>query len=134
MAFNADTLFEKTIGTVGGNYSVTSVTETTKPTKERRGFHEVEKVDLIEGWRQIIAGQWRGIGLLDVLEPLRHTWGSQILIAEPGRDRGKLQTHYPGLMIFTPKEFQDAVKHWPDNSGVILAERIFDVEILEGKE
>ena len=98
---------------------------------KRQGFHEVEQIDLAEGWRQIITGQWRGIGLLDVQEPLRHTWGGQILIAKPGANRGKLQAHYPGLMIFTPKEFQDAVKHWPDNSGVILAKRIFDGELLE---
>lgn len=103
----------------------TSETEQTKLTKEKQGFHPVEQIDLAEGWRQIVAGQWRGVGLLDVLEPLQHTWGRKIIITEPGRDRGKLQAQYPGLMIFTPEEFQDAVNGWPGNAGEILAMRVF---------
>lgn len=111
----------------------TSETETTKPTKERRGFREVEQIDVAEGWRQIVTGRWRGVGLLGVQESLRHTWGRQIIIAEPGRDRRKLQAYYPGLMIFEPKEFQDAVNGWPDNAGVVLAKRVFNGEIMEVK-
>jgi hypothetical protein len=98
---------------------------------KRRGFYPAEKIDLADGWRQIIAGEWRGVGLLDVMEPLLYEWGRRIIIAEPGRDRRKLQTYYPGLMIFEPKEFQDAVNGWPDNIGVVLAKRMFNGDIVE---
>ena len=100
---------------------------------KRQGFHAVEEIDLAEGWRQIRAGEWKGIGLLDVLEEQRQ-WGRRIIIAEPAANRGKLQAHYPGLMIFTPAEFMDAVEHWPENEGVILAKRMFNGEIIRGSE
>ena len=92
-------------------------------------FREVEQIDLAEGWRQLVAGTWRGIGLLDVQEAFWHIWGRQIILAEPGTDRSKLQAHYPGRMIFTPAEFMDAVEHWPENEGVMLAKRIFNGDI-----
>ena len=97
-----------------------------------KGFHEVEQIDIAEGWRQIVAGQWRGIGRLDVQEGQRHIWGKQIIIAEPAANRGKLQEHYPGVMIFTPAEFMDAVEHWPENEGVVLAKKFFNGIILGG--
>ena len=92
---------------------------------KRQGFYPVDKIDIAEGWQQIITGTWRGVGLLDVQEPLHYEWGRQIIITEPGRDRGKLQTQYPGTMIFEPKEFQDAVNGWPDNAALIKAKRTF---------
>ena len=104
--------------------------ETVEP--KRRGFHEVERIDLAEGWRQVVAGKWRGIGLLEVLEGGRHIWGRQVLIAEPGRDRRKLQEHYPGVMIFTPAEFMDAVNGWPENAATIQAKKIFKGDIGGG--
>lgn len=96
---------------------------------KRSGFREVEQIDLAEGWRQMVAGRWRGIGLLEVLEE-QHIWGRQVLIAEPAANRDKLQEHYPGVMIFTPAEFMGAVEHWPENEGVILAKRMFNGEIV----
>ena len=104
------------------------------PTAEPRrlGFREVEQINLSEGWRQMVAGRWRGIGLLDVMEGQRHIWGRQVLIVEPGRDRRKLQECYPGVMIFAPAEFMDAVEHWPENEGVVLAKKFFNGIILGG--
>ena len=52
-----------------------------------------------------------------------------MLIVEPGRDRRKLQAHYPGLMIFTPQEFMDAVEHWPENTAAIQAKKTFQGDI-----
>ena len=94
-----------------------------------KGFHEVEQIDIAEGWRQIVAGQWRGIGRLDVQEGQRHIWGRQIIIVEPAANRGKLQEHYPGVMIFTPAEFMDAVEHWPENAATIQAKKTFHGDI-----
>ena len=96
---------------------------------KRQGFHEVEQIDIAEGWRQIVAGQWRGIGRLDVQEGQRHIWGKQIIIAEPAANRGKLQEHYPGVMIFTPAEFMDVVEHWPENAATIQAKKTFQGDI-----
>jgi len=151
MGFNAGLLVEKITEGQGVKSSVTSVTPAqngeesgvlTCPSREktcsvsvtesvtgRSGFREVEQIDLADGWRQIVSGRWRGIGLLDVQEGQRHTWGRQVLIVEPGRDRGKLQAHYPGLMIFTPQEFMDAVEHWPENAATIQAKRTFAGDI-----
>ena len=110
--------------------SETPKREVTKPTEPKpKGFHEVEQIDIAEGWRQIVAGEWKGIGLLDVLEEQRRVWGRQVIIAEPGRERGKLQEHYPGVMIFTPTEFMDAVEHWPDNAATIQAKKTFQGDI-----
>ena len=91
----------------------------------------LETITLAEGWQQLAAGAWRGVGLLTVLEPLLYEWGSQVVIAEPGRDRKKLQQQFPKAMIFNPAEFIDAVNGWPDNAAVILAKRIFQGEIME---
>lgn len=104
--------------------------EVTKVTEPRRqGFHSVAQIDLAEGWRQIVASQWRGVGLLDVLDGQRHIWGKQIIIAESAANREKLQANYPGVMIFTPQEFIDAVEHWPDNAATIQAKRTFAGDI-----
>ena len=96
---------------------------------KRSGFHEVEQINLSEGWRQMVAGHWHGVGLLEVLDGQRHIWGRQIIIAESGRDRRRLQEHYPGLMIFTPAEFMDAVEHWPENAATIQAKKTFQGDI-----
>ena len=102
-----------------------------KPVEPRcRGYMPVETISLMEGWRQVEAGTWRGVGLLDVLNGFTHTWGRQIIIAEPGRDRGKLLAQYPKVMIFTPNEFMDAVTGWPENSATILAKRTFAGDIV----
>ncbi|NMC31227.1 MAG: hypothetical protein GYA36_02045 [Veillonellaceae bacterium] len=150
MAFNVGLLVEKNIEGQGVKTSVTSVTplksggksglvagqnpkntcDTSVPVSVTGGgFREVEQIDLAEGWRQLVAGTWRGIGLLDVQEALWPIWGRQIILVEPGTDRSKLQAHYPGRMIFTPVEFMDAVEHWPENEGVMLAKRIFNGDI-----
>ena len=99
---------------------------------KRQGFREVEQLDLTEGWRQIVVGQWRGIGLLDVLEEGRRIWGRQVLIVEPERDRRKLKEYYPGVMVFTPAEFMDAVNGWPENAATIQAKKIFKGDIAGG--
>lgn len=96
---------------------------------KRQGFYPAEEITLVGGWGQIVAGTWRGVGLLDVLEPLQHTWGRQVIIAESGRDRVRLQACYPGLLIFEPAEFMDAVEHWPDNEALIKTKRIFHGDI-----
>ena len=99
---------------------------------KRSGFHDVEQIDIAEGWQQMVAGQWQGIGLIDVQDGQRDTWGQQILIADHRADRRKLQAHYPGMMIFTPAEFVDAVNDWPDNAATIQAKRIFRGDIAGG--
>ena len=95
----------------------------------RQGFHSVEEIDLADGWQQIVAGEWRGIGLLELLEGWWHIWGRRVLIVEPGRDRGKLQKYYPNAMIFAPAEFMDVVEHWPENAATIQAKRTFAGDI-----
>ena len=97
---------------------------------KRQGFYPVEEISIAEGWRQIITSEWRGVGLLDVQEPLQYEWGRQILIVEPGRDRGRLQAQYRRTMIFEPAEFQDAVSNWPENAALILAKRTFVGKIM----
>lgn len=96
----------------------------------RNGFHVIEEVDIAEGWRQIVAGEWRGIGLLEVIED-QAIWGRQIIIADASANREKLMAHYSGIAIFTPAEFRDAVEHWPDNAATIQAKRTFKGDILE---
>ena len=100
-----------------------------EPPPKRQGFREIEQIDLTEGWQQIVTAQWKGIGILDVLEGGQHIWGKQVLIVEHGRDRRKLQEHYPGMMIFEPAEFMDAVDHWPENAATIQAKRTFAGDI-----
>ena len=79
-----------------------------------------------------MVGTWRGIGLLDVQEPLQQVWGSRIIIVEPGQDRRRLQECYPGLMIFEPKEIQDAVNDWPENAAMMQVKRTFSGDIVVG--
>ena len=103
--------------------------EVSKPTEpKRQGFHVIEQIDIAEGWRQIVAGEWQGIGLLDVQED-QDVWGRQIIIADAGANRGKLQAHYPGVAIFAPEEFRDAVEHWPDDAATIRAKKTFRGDI-----
>ena len=97
-----------------------------------KGFHPVETASLVDGMRQIIAGTWDGIGLLETLDGYTHIFGRQVLIVADGIDRHRLQTAYPGMMIFKPAEFLDAINDWPDTESAILAKRIFNGEILEG--
>ena len=109
--------------------SETPKNEVSKPTEpKRQGFRVVEQIDLAEGWRQIVTGQWKGIGILNVMED-QHIWGRQIIIAEPGANHDKLMAHYPRMMIFTPQEFRDAVEHWPENAATIQAKRTFAGDI-----
>ena len=97
-----------------------------------KSFHPVEAVSMAEGMKDIIAGRWRGIGLLDVLDGQTHIWGKQILIAESGIDRHRLRAAYPGTMIFTPAEFLDVVEGWPESEGLIRAKRAFLGHIAGG--
>ena len=104
--------------------------EPTKPTEpKRQGFREIEQIDLTEGWQQIVTGQWKGIGILSVMEEGWHVWGRQIIIAEPGANRDKLMAYYSGIAIFSPEEFRDAVEHWPENAATIQAKRTFAGDI-----
>ena len=98
---------------------------------KRQGFREIEQIDLATGWRQIVAGQWRGIGILDVMEEGRNVLGRKITIAAPGANRGKLQEYYPNVMILAPQEFRDIIEHWPDSERLVMAKRMFSGEILE---
>ena len=104
----------------------------TKP--KRPAFREVEQISLADGMQQIIAGTWQGIGLLDTLDGYTHIFGRQVLIVADGIDRHRLQTAYPGTMIFDPAEFLDVISDWPETEGVILAKRIFNGEIIGGIE
>ncbi len=109
--------------------SETPKREVTKPTEpKRQGFREVEQVDLVAGWQQIVAGEWKGIGVLNVQDD-QHVWGGRIIIAEPGANRDKLAAYYPGLMIFTPQELRDAVDHWPENAATVQAKKTFQGDI-----
>ena len=99
-----------------------------------KGFRPVEQIDLATGMRQIIAGAWQGIGLLETLDGYTHIFGRQVVIVADGIDRNRLQAAYPGTMIFDPAEFLDVISDWPETEGVILAKRIFNGEIIGGIE
>ena len=90
-----------------------------------KGFRPVEQIDLATGIRQIIAGAWTGIGLLETLDGHTHIFGRQVLIVADGIDRHRLREKFPGVMIFTSVEFLDVISDWPETEGVRLAKRIF---------
>lgn len=90
----------------------------------------VQRISLADGWAQILSGLWEGIGLLEVQEPCRQVWGSQVFIVDDKVDRLTLRREYPEAMIFLAAEFTDAMTHWPGNEGVILAKRFFSGEIF----
>ena len=97
-----------------------------------KGFHSVETISLVDGMREIIAGTWAGIGLLETLPEQQAIWGKQVLIAADGIDRHRLQAAYPGAMIFTPAEFLTVVNDWPSSEGAIRAKRAFGGLITGG--
>lgn len=101
---------------------------------KQKAFHPVETVSLADGMQDIIASRWRGIGLLETMDGHTHIFGRQVLIVADGIDRHRLQTAYPGTMIFDPAEFLDVISDWPETEGVILAKRIFNGEIIGGVE
>ena len=90
-----------------------------------KGFRPVEQIDLLTGWQQIVAGTWAGVGLLETLPEQQAIWGQQVLIATEDIDRHRLQTAYPGIMIFAPAEFLDVVERWPESTGLVQAKRAF---------
>ena len=95
-----------------------------------KGFRPVETVSLIDGMQDIIAGRWRGIGLLDVLDGYTHIFGQQVLIVEPGKDRHRLKEQYPATMIFEPAEFLDVIENWPESAGLVQAKRTFAGDVM----
>ena len=97
-----------------------------------KGFRPVEQIDLLTGMRQIIAGAWTGIGLLETLDGNTHVFGRQVLIVADGIDRHRLQTAYPGTMIFAPAEFLTVVNDWPESESVVRAKRAFGGVITGG--
>ena len=97
---------------------------------KQKGFHEVEQIDLAEGWRQIIAGQWHGIGLLDVQDENTQVFGRQVLIVESGMDRRRLQEEYPQTMMFTPDEFWNLIERWPESESIIRVKRVFGGDVV----
>ena len=99
-----------------------------------KGFRPVEQIDLLTGMRQIIAGAWQGIGLLETLDGHAHIFGRQVLIVADGIDRHRLQAACRGAMIFKPAVFLDVMNDWPETEGAILAKRIFNGEITGGIE
>ena len=104
------------------------------PGHQKQGYRKIGQIDLATGMRQIIAGTWEGIGLLETMDGHTHIFGRQVLIVADGIDRHRLQTAYPGTMIFDPAEFLDVISDWPETEGVILAKRIFNGEIIGGVE
>ena len=97
---------------------------------KRRGFHPVESIRLTDGMQDIVAGRWRGIGLLDVLEGYTHIFGRQVLIVEPGKDRHRLREQYAGVMRFEPQEFLDVIESWPESEGIVRAKRAFAGNVI----
>ena len=95
-----------------------------------KGFHQVETVPLVYGMQDIIAGRWRGIGLLDVLDGYTNLFGRQILIVEPGKDRHRLKEQYPAIMMFEPAEFLDIIECWPESEGIVQAKRTFAGDVM----
>ena len=100
--------------------------------QKSKGFRPVEQIDLATGIRQIIAGAWTGIGLLETLDGSTHVFGRRVLIVADGIDRHRLQTAYPGIMIFKPAEFLTVVNDWPSSEGAIRAKRAFGGLITGG--
>lgn len=107
-----------------------SIKNKTTPPK-RNGFHEVEQIELAEGWRQIVAGEWQGIGLLDVVES-QDVWGKRIIIADASANRKKLREYWPGVMIVLPAEFMEIINGWPDTEALVRTMRVFDAHIVGG--
>ena len=95
-----------------------------------KGFRSVETISLVDGMREIIAGTWAGIGLLETLPEQQAIWGKQVLIVEQGRDRQRLQEQFTGTMIFEPKEFLDIVERWPETESLVRAKRAFAGDIV----
>lgn len=95
-----------------------------------KGFRPVETVSLVEGMQDIIAGRWRGNGLLDVLDEHTHIFGRQVLIVEPGKDRHRLKEEYPSTMMFEPAEFLDVIENWPESAGLVQAKRTFAGDVM----
>ena len=95
-------------------------------------FRPVEQIDLLTGWQQIVAGTWQGAGLLETLPEQQAIWGPRVLIAADGIDRHRLQTAYPGTMIFAPAEFLTVVNDWPESESVVRAKRAFGGVITGG--
>ena len=102
------------------------------PGNQKQGYRNIEQIDLATGMRQIIAGAWTGIGLLETLDGNTHVFGRQVVIVADGIDRHRLQAACPGAMIFKPAEFLDVMNDWPETEGAILAKRIFNGEITGG--
>jgi hypothetical protein len=100
--------------------------------KNRQGFCLAETISLTEGMQDIVAGRWRGIGLLDVLGEYMDVFGQKVLIVEHGIDRRRLQAHYPRTTIFSPAEFLDIMEHWPESSGIVQAKRAFAGDVMSG--
>ena len=99
---------------------------------KQKAFRPVEQIDLATGMQQIIAGTWQGTGLMETLPEQQAIWGQQVLIAADGIDRHRLQTAYPGTMIFAPAEFLTVVNDWPSSEGAIRAKRAFGGLITGG--
>ena len=97
-----------------------------------KGFRPVEQIDLLTGWQQIVAGTWQGVGLLETLPEQQAIWGQRVLIAADDIDRHRLQTAYPGIMIFAPAELLTVVNDWPSSEGAIRAKRAFGGLITGG--
>ena len=102
------------------------------PGNQKQGYRNIEQIDLATGMRQIIAGAWTGIGLLKTLDGNTHVFGRQVLIVADGIDRHRLQTAYPGTMIFAPAEFLTVVNDWPESESVVRAKRAFGGVITGG--
>ena len=97
-----------------------------------KSFRPIEQIDLVTGMQQIIAGTWQGTGLLETLPEQQAIWGQQVLIAADGIDRHRLQTAYPGTMIFAPAEFLTVVNDWPESESAVRAKRAFGGVITGG--
>lgn len=102
--------------------------------EKQPSFQPVEKIEMVDAMLQIIAGQWQGIGVWNVLQEMQSIWGQQVLVVETGANQSGLRQNYPEMMIFEPNEFLDIVRCWPESEGIVRAKRAFSGQVVEGGE
>ena len=127
MAFSAGALLKKQGDVV--SVEENKVAETEKSNAAPRQYRPVETLSLLEGWRRIEAGQVDGAFFLEVMEPMQYTWGPRVIVTD--RDRGEVREQFPEVLIFTPPEFQEIIKDWPESEGAVLALRVFKGALIK---
>ena len=127
MAFSAGALLKKT------DSVITEPGRVAEPEKSNTApwqYRPVEIFSLAEGWQQIDAGQVKGAFFFDVLEPMQCIWGSRVIVTD--RDHDELRQQFPGLMIFTPPEFMQVIRDWPESGAVVKTLLTFGGKLMGG--